>query len=92
MSERELHCLSQQLRLLARANVKVSADGRRVFGALDQRIEDCRQTVLEALYSLQDHKPLKPCHRTALAYGQEITARNRELITLLRREVTATAA
>lgn len=89
MSEALLYDISQQLRLLARANVRTTADGRLLGGQIDYALEQLRSGVVDALEHLQDHGRLSPVDQACLAIATRTIGANRPLIRSLRRELEA---
>lgn len=92
MSEALLYDYSQQLRLLARANVRTTPDGRLLSGVVSYSLELLRSSVGEALDHLQDHGTLRPVDRAAIAVAGQTIDANRLRIRCLRREVEALEA
>lgn len=92
MSEALLYDISQQLRLLARANVRTGIDGRILGGRIDYSLELLRGGVLDALDRLQDAGRLSPVDEACLAVAQKRIGANRPLIRDLRRELEACQA
>jgi hypothetical protein len=80
MSEHSLYGLSQRLRLLARAGVHLGRDGRVLGGSVDQQVEAIRQSVLEALWAIQDGITLSAAQVAAVATGRELERLNAELL------------
>jgi hypothetical protein len=92
MSEALLYDLSQQLRLLARASVRTTTDGRILSGQVDYSLEHLRSGVNEALDHLQDRGSLSPVDQACLATATRVIDSNRPLIRDLRRQLEAIAA
>jgi hypothetical protein len=92
MSETAIYDLSQQLRLLARANVRTASDGRVLSGQINYSLELVRSGVLEALEHLQDGRGVSPVDQACLSRATAIIGANRPLIRDLRRQLEAIAA
>jgi hypothetical protein len=92
MSETAIYDMSQQLRLLARANVRTTVDGRVLSGQINHSLEHLRSGVNEALDHLQDHGSLSPVDQACLAIATRVIDSNRPLIRDLRRQLEAIAA
>lgn len=89
MSEALLYSLSQQLRLLARANVRATADGRILSGAIDRQVEHQRLHLLNVLEHFQDTGSLTPEDELYVAACSQVVDANRLVIRALRRELEA---
>jgi hypothetical protein len=87
MSEALLYDISQQLRLLARANVRTTADGRLLSGQVSYSLEHLRSGVNQALDHLQDDGSLNPVDRACVAIATKTIGANRPLIRTLRRQL-----
>jgi hypothetical protein len=92
MSETAIYDMSQQLRLLARANVRTTVDGRLLSGQVNYSLELLRSGVLEALEHLQDGRGISPVDQACLSQATAIIGANRPLIRDLRRQLDAIAA
>jgi hypothetical protein len=86
MSETAIYDMSQQLRLLARANVRTTADGRLLSGQINYSLELLRSGVLEALEHYQDGK-VSPVDQVCLERATTLIGANRPLIRTLRRQL-----
>jgi len=89
VSEAFLYDISQQLRLLARANVRTTADGHILGGQVDYALEQLRSGVLDALEHLQDNGRLSPVDQACLVVATRTIGANRPLIRDLRRQLEA---
>lgn len=87
MSEALLYDISQQLRLLARANVRTTPDGRILSGRIDYALELLRGGVNDALDHLQDDGRLSPVDQACVAMATRTIGANRLLIRDLRRQL-----
>jgi hypothetical protein len=92
MSETAIYDISQQLRLLARANVRTATDGRLLSGQVNYSLELLRSGVLDALEHLQDGKGVNAVDQVCLSQATAIIGANRPLIRDLRRQLDAIAA
>jgi len=92
MSETAIYDISQQLRLLARANVRTATDGRLLSGQVNYSLELLRSGVLDALEHLQDGKGVSAVDQICLSQATAIIGANRPLIRDLRRQLDAIAA
>lgn len=87
MTEGKLYRLSQQLRLLARAGVTLSEDGRKLHGEIVQEIEAARAQLESMIDQIMDGHPLGTLQRRHIAWCQELAERNRPAIHQLELEV-----
>jgi hypothetical protein len=92
MSEALLYDYSQQLRLLARANVRTTADGRLLSGTISYALELLRGGLGDAIDHLQDHGRLRPVDEAVIETVTRTIEANRLKIRFLRREVEALEA
>lgn len=89
MSEALLYSLSQHLRLLARASVRTTADGRILCGEVDRQVEHQRQRLLAILELLQDNgvSSLTPEDQAYVDACSQVVDANRLQIRALRRQL-----
>lgn len=86
MTESNLHSLSLDLRLLARATVWTCAStGRVLQGGIDPKIEALRHLVLDALWAKQDGLPITDQHSHAVSLAKQLTLQNQQVLRQLRR-------
>ena len=86
MSESNIYHLCQQLRLLARAGVKLAADGRKFAGEINRKVESVRlqlEAILDRL--LDGEQPTAEAQRH-VAFCREVVSLNRSVIRQLESE------
>jgi len=86
MTEATLHGLSQDLRLLARADVKLARDGRLLSGSVNPSLEKLRLSIQQGLEDLQDGKPVHQ-YQQLVTTGRSVVDTHRELLRSLRRQM-----
>ena len=85
MTEGNLHTLSQDLRLLARASIWTCPDGRVLQGSIDARIEALRMTILDALWAKQDGYAITQQMVAAVSTARALCLDNQQVLRTLRR-------
>lgn len=86
MSEGTLYRLSQRLRLLARFDVLIASDGRRLAGEVHQEIEAARSILNELIDQVLDGHPLGELQQRHVAYCKDLVEANRPAIQQLELE------
>lgn len=87
MTEGKLYRLSQQLRLLARAGIQLTEDGRRLHGEINHEVETAREHLNAMIDQVMDGHPLGDLQRRHIAWCQELVNLNRPAIHQLELEV-----
>lgn len=87
MTEGKLYRLSQQLRLLARAGVQLTEDGRRLHGEINAEVESARLQIEDFIDQLLDGQPLAPGQQAHVTWCQQLAQLNRPAIRQLELEV-----
>ena len=86
MTEGNLHTLSQDLRLLARASIwTCPSTGRVLQGSIDQRIEALRMAILDALWARQDGCAITQQMVAAVSTARALCLDNQQVLRTLRR-------
>lgn len=80
MTESTLYRLSQRLRLLARAGVLLSEDGRRLSGDIHQEIEVARAHLEDMLDQVLDGHPLGDLQQRHVTWCRQLVETNRPAI------------
>lgn len=75
-----LYRLKERLRLLARADIRLSSDGHRLSGEIHQEVEAARLQLNEFIDQLQDGHLLNDLQRRHIAFCQELVETNRPLV------------
>lgn len=87
MTEGKLYRLSQQLRLLARAGITLTEDGRKLHGEISQEIEVAREHLNAMIDQIMDGHPLGELQRRHIAWCQELALLNQPAIHQLELDV-----
>jgi len=87
MSEILLFDTLANLRLLARADVRCTSDGRRLSGVIDAQLEAIRLRLLDILERVQDGLPLSPEEEAHVHIAQATCRGNALLVRSLRRQL-----
>lgn len=87
MTEGKLYRLSQQLRLLARAGIALTEDGRKLHGEINREIETARAQLEFMIDQVMDGHPLGDLQRQHITWCQELVNCNRPAIHQLELDV-----
>jgi hypothetical protein len=86
MTENNLHSLSIDLRLLARASIwTCPSTGRVLQGSVDRKIEALREVILDALWAKQDGLTITQQMVAAVTTARTLCLDNQQTLRQLRR-------
>lgn len=86
LTENNLHSLSLDLRLLARASIwTCPSTGRVLQGEINPRIEALRMSILDALWAKQDGHAITQQMVTAVSTARALCLDNQQVLRTLRR-------